>query len=574
MGTTACSSSNKSRPSVADSENSNELFKKLVIDGRPTMAGPHSAFIDRSSEVGLDNVKATQIYAVDFNRDGYDDIVILPEHYSTPRFFENEKGKFKELSYSPFVQMIRAQALVFVDLNNDQIPDLIAYTLNQKTALNWEPIRVFQGKMKEKQYKLIEVSNAIKLDPEPTASIVPFDFDLDGQLDLFVGNWYDMRESPPKNRPDRLLKGEKFSFTDSSSQLKDEHQFDSDLKIFTNARPTMAASLCDLDQDGRVDILTSSSGGYFNKLWMDRSARGRSLFQDYAEQAGYAHDPDGVGPLSGGNSFYANCADYNNDGIMDIAVGELFHSYQSESVDRSSILTGESLDFPPRFIRSEYISDDGSGRWTQADRRGFFADLNNDGLLDLIVDNSGYPPKTRLVVFKQFEDHAYQDFAPEFGVDIMNPSGTVAIDFDRDGDLDLLVGQNTIRDSKIENKLYVFENTQKDLGNSITIKLHGKKANKSGLGAIVEVTQKSRTQKRVHQLWSGPLSSQLPDEMHFGLGNESVEKIVVLWPSYASAHEKSKNNLKIYTLNKLKLGKNQVLHLCESGKFSLGKNIC
>src|SRR5690606_25169990 len=183
------------------------------------------------------------------------------------------------------------------------------------------------------------------------------------------------------------------------------------------------------------------------------------IFEDYGDESGYAQDYDGhFQPRGGGNSFYAVCADYNNDGIMDIAKGELFHSYDPESRDRSAILSGSSLGFPPKFIRTEYHRDDGSGNWSQGDRRGVWGDLNLDGLIDLVVENSGFPPKSRLVFFEQQPNHAFEDKAEIYGLNIVNPTGTVTLDWNRDGKLDLLVGQNSLRTEAITPKLYAFEN--------------------------------------------------------------------------------------------------------------------
>ena len=571
---TACSSPSPQPKKVVEAETIGDMLeRKLVIDGRPTQQNQHSLFLDRTSDYGLDNIKATQIYAVDFNLDGHQDLVLLPEHYSSPRFFENKKGKFVELKYSPFPKLIRAQAMVFVDLDRDGQKDLITYTLNQRTALNWDPIVVYRGAFAKGKLSYQIWPNAVSLSPDATSSVVPFDFDLDGNLDLYVGNWYDMRSNPPVNRPDRLLKGDGFRFFDNSALLADEHHFKRDIKLFDNARPTMAVSLCDVDQNGRPDILTSSSGGYFNKMWLNLKKGQQWLMQDYSEKVGFAHDPDGVGPLSGGNSFYASCTDYNNDSIMDIAVGELFHSYESEKVDRSAILTGSSLTFPPAFIRNEYINDDGSGRWTQADRRGTFADLNNDGLIDLIIDNSGYSPKTRLVVFRQHPDHSYEDVALDWGVDVMNPSGTIMIDVDGDGDLDLLVGQNSIRDSKIENHLTLFENQTDSKVKSLSIKLHGQRSNRDGIGAKIDVYSGNQIQRRIHQLWSGPLSSQSENKSFFGLGNDNVKKIIVTWPITKSKDDE-KNLVVTYDLSRARLKARSVITLCESGQWHRGLAPC
>ena len=44
--------------------------------------------------------------------------------------------------------------------------------------------------------------------------------------------------------------------------------------------------------------------------------------------------------------------------------------------------------------------------------------MNNDGLMDFIVENSGFPPHTRLVAFRQEANHAYSDMAKDLGIQV------------------------------------------------------------------------------------------------------------------------------------------------------------
>ena len=134
---------------------------------------------------------------------------------------------------------------------------------------------------------------------------------------------------------------------------------------------------------------------------------------------------------------------------MDIFLGELSHSYDNESVDRSSILTGSKESFPPFFIRTEYLSHTQTEQWNQGDRRGVWLDYNLDGRIDLLVDNSGFPPHSRLVLFEQDKDHGFSNISTKAGLDIVNPTGTITLDINRDGAPDILTSQNNIRNSEI-----------------------------------------------------------------------------------------------------------------------------
>ena len=78
-------------------------------------------------------------------------------------------------------------------------------------------------------------------------------------------------------------------------------------------------------------------------------------------------------------------------------------------------------------------------------RRGSWVDFNNDGLLDLLVDNSGFPPHSKLIMFYQNEDHSFEDQSVQLGVDITNPLNTTILDFNRDGKMDFITFQTDTR---------------------------------------------------------------------------------------------------------------------------------
>ena len=67
-----------------------------------------------------------------------------------------------------------------------------------------------------------------------------------------------------------------------------------------------------------------------------------------------------------------------------------------------------------------------------------------------------------LVLFKQFPDHSFVDVAPELGIDIVNPSGVIVGDVNNDGLNDIIVSQDSIRDSQIHKKIYYFRNNNNE----------------------------------------------------------------------------------------------------------------
>lgn len=549
----------------------------------PTQAPIIEGFLDKTSEYGLEGQKGTNLYAVDFNNDSYTDLVILPEHYSIPQFFQFDPKleKFLKIGYEPFSEVTRASFLTFVDLDKDGLLDLVLGVLNQKTELTSYPLRFYKSSLSKKgevQYQLIP--NVVGPNLRPTASISFFDFDLDGHLDLYEGNWYEKKKGKAIPHYDQLFKGEKFKFLNATGFLEGESDYSRDLNSYVNARPTFGVSTCDLDQNGYPDILISNSSGFNNKLWMNiahPTQKGNRFFKEMGEVTHFASDYDGrFSPRGGGNSFYSLCSDYNNDQIMDVIVGELTHSYDTEIRDRSAFLTGSSRKFPPKFLRTEYHSDDGKGSWDQGDRRGIMVDYDLDGLVDVLVENTGFPPSSRLILFRQEENHAYSDLAESLGINILNPSGIVTADFNKDGKMDIVTGQSKIRNTKIDSRIYLYLNNHpREKRRSFKLHLNGQKSNTLGIGSMVILKTNKREMRKWTQSVYGPLPSQNESGVHFGLGNDRALELEVRWPILiAQKNGQKKQLIKKYSLKKYRSKKHYELTVCENGKLLPGKRTC
>lgn len=553
-------------------------YAQTLKDGGP--------FIDKTEEYGLNGLKAVSFNSVDINGDGHADLVILPTYYSRPKFFlwESKLQKFIPWEHDPLPTDFKASFLVFADLNKDGIPDIVSGVLNQKSEVSQIPVKIFFGEKKNGKLFYKENPKSIELPPEPTSSISVIDFDLDGWPDIFIGNWFENRKGEYIPVGDRLLKNNKGIFEDASFLLRGERDKNPDQLYPPNARPTYGSSTCDIDQNGFPDLLTVSSSGHKNKLWMNlRDSRtGERYFEDIGAVSNYASDPDGsLIPTGGGRSFFSACADYNDDGIMDVFLGELSHAYDNDSVDRSSILTGSKETYPPYFLRTEYLSDATSESWNQGDRRGIWMDYNLDGKVDLLVDNSGFPPHSRLVIFEQDETRAFINVGSQLGVDIVNPTGTIYLDPKKTGKLSVLTAQNNIRRAEITPRLYYFENNVNVGGSkSIRVHLNGVKSNTDAIGAMVMLYTLDNGKKIVQRRWveysQGGLPSQNESGVHFGVA-EGVEVlgVKVRWPYMRRTGAGMGENIeKLYSIKHLTKEKVIEVTLCEDGKVLKGKMSC
>lgn len=538
-------------------------------------------FVDKAKEYGLEGIKAYNINVVDLNGDNYSDIVVIPSFYSEPEFyyFNIIENKF-EKGPSPFKTAIKASYILFYDLNNDTILDAITGVLNQETELSKEPIQIFYGK-RDKMNNIYFTKAETKLKPSPNSSLGLIDYNLDGKLDLFIANWFTRTQGHVIPARDALFENTGKGFKDVSDILVGETEKSSDGAMFINATPTYSVQICDMDQNGYPDILTTSTNEYKNKMWMNRFKfrEKKRTFENVGVVSGFAGDTDGLlNERGGGRTFGLACADYNNDRIMDVFLGELTHNYDNEGVDKSSILTGRTPKSSPRFYRTEYIQDSWDPNWHQADRRGVWADFNNDGLLDLLVDNSGYPPYTKLIYFEQMLDHSFEDKSAAYGINITNPISTVLIDVNRDGRMDILTSQSLIRNDDIEPRLYLFENQIENDNRSMRFFLRGRNSNYHGLNATIVLKIKTdlgieyRTQNVSYSY--GALPPQNEEGVLFGIKpGEKIESVIVRWP-YAKSPNLARSDLeKIYKID-LEFEKTVNITLCENGVYLVGRREC
>ena len=503
---------------------------------------PHDQFFsDKTKQYGLDSYRAMMIYAVDLNQDSWTDLVILPDLNEVPIFltFNTIKGQFEPMTPSPLPDEVRASFLALADFNRDSTVDLVVGHFNQNQEWARPPLRIFAGVVRPEGFQFVEQLPVIEADPLPISSVALLDYDLDGNLDLFAGVWYDYRKYPPAPLPDRLYRGKDFQFTNMHPLLENEHGYSEERGYF-RAVPSLGVSSCDVDQNGFPDILVPASSGFANKLWINVADQRGRILKDFGGESDFAQDQEGQLLLQGGgNSFFSVCADYNNDGMIDLLLGELSHSYDPISRDRTSLLTNSRPSFPPKFFRSEYFrgsysASSGNSSWGQGDKRGSFADLNLDGLPDILIDNTGFPPHSRLMVFLQQANHDFLEVGKDWGVDFVNPSGTILVDLNHDGYLDIISGQLATRNQKIIPRMYVFENqiAKTQNNHSIKILLAGKSANSQGMGAMVIVHQEERIQRQYLSPLSGAYPSQHEGGLTFGLGPQGkVQKIEVRWPT-------------------------------------------
>jgi len=156
------------------------------------------------------------------------------------------------------------------------------------------------------------------------------------------------------------------------------------------------------------------------------------------------------------------------------------------------------------------------------------ADLDNDGWQDIYVGNgfhfgdSFYEVQPN-VMFRNIEGSGFEEIAAEWGLDdtINTPSYTY-IDFDLDGDLDI-IATGVLAPPRI------FIN-QQHKNNSVSFWLRDDAGNAAAIGAVVTITYGTDHQRKEIKLSGGFMSFDNP-VVHFGLASAAaIDSVSIAWP--------------------------------------------
>ena len=143
-------------------------------------------------------------------------------------------------------------------------------------------------------------------------------------------------------------------------------------------------------------------------------------------------------------------------------------------------------------------------------------------------------------IFKNKQDLTFENASKKWGLDIkINSNGAVYVDLDNDGDLDLIVNNQAEKASVYRN------NSNKSY---VTFSLTGPTKNISGIGAVITVFSDGLQQSR-QQFVSRGFQSSVSNKLHFGLGeNTKIDSVLVDWKNGKSqkiTNIKINSNVKI-----------------------------
>jgi enediyne biosynthesis protein E4 len=466
---------------------------------------------------------------LDYDRDGWQDILLIngmdwPGHKqrrTTLQLYRNNRnGTFTDVTqHSGLDVETYGMGVAVGDYDNDGSPDIYVTCVGQN--------RLFHNTGKGNFIDVTQTSGLGKREAFSTSALW-FDYDRDGLLDLFVCNY--VKWSPERDvfcsldgkhksycTPEAYRGETCWLFHNRGDGTFEDVTASSG--IFDSSSKSLGVVMLDQDSDGWPDLLVANDTQP-NKLYRNQRD---GTFKDTALEAGLAFSSDGKARAGMG----VDVGDFTNSGRPGVAITNFdnemtgIYEFTGKTYEDVATRTGVGL--------------------ASKNSLGFgcaFFDANLDGWLDLAVVNGHIDETVRNIrgnvgyaqppqLFLNNGRGSFQDVAAQVDGGFDNPKvgrGLAYADFDRDGDVDLLLTTNN-------GPAYLYRNDQLSGNHSVRFHLVGTKSNRDGVGATVRIDCGGISQSRMVKAGSSYLSQpELP--LTFGLGRQDrVQRAVIDWPS-------------------------------------------
>lgn len=503
-----------------------------------TRAGIH--FLHNSGAFGgkyLPETMGSGCAFLDYDSDGWQDILLIngmdwPGHKrqrTTLRLYRNNRdGSFTDVTRSAGLDVeMYGMGVAVGDYDNDGHPDILVTCVGQN--------RLFHNTGRG---KFVDVTHAAGLGGREafSTSAMWFDYDRDGLLDLVVCNYV---KWSPAHDVFCSLDGQHKSYCTPEAYRGEtcwlfHNRGDGTFEdvtarsgIFDTSSKSLGVAMLDYDQDGWPDLLIANDTQP-NKLYRNQR---NGTFKEMGVEAGIAFSAEGKARAGMG----VDVGDFDGSGAPGVAItnfdDEMTGLFRRGAHGYDDVATQAGVGLPSR------------------DTLGFgcvFADVNLDGALDLVVANGHIDETVRNIrgnvgyaqppqLFLNDGKGHFHDVAANVGAAFDRPKvgrGMAYGDFDRDGDLDLLMTTNN-------SSAFLYRNDQLAGNRSIRFRLVGTKSNRDAIGAVVRIETGGAGQWRMVKGGSSYLSqSELP--VTFGVGRrDRIERATIQWPSGLSQEFKN-----------------------------------
>jgi enediyne biosynthesis protein E4 len=463
----------------------------------------------------------------DADGDGWPDILLLNGKDFTPHgrktlsalYRNNHNGAFTDITAGSGLDIeMYAMGVAIGDYDNDGRDDVYI------TALDGDHLFHNEG-----GGKFRDVTKAAGIENASFGTSAAWvDYDRDGKLDLFVANY--VQWSP---------KMDLFCSLDGAikSYCTPESYKGTRCRLFHNlgggrfedvavkagvgdaSSKSLGVTVLDYNNDGWPDIFVANDTQP-NKLYRNN---GNGTFTDEGMTAGVAYGEDGVARGAMG----ADSGDYDRSGRPHLLVGnfsnQMLGLYHNE---------GNGL-----FVDEAPSSAVGRASLLSLSFGVFFFDYDLDGLPDIFAANGHIEdeigrvqPKVSYretpLLFRNLGNRKFENVTAQMGAAFNRPvvaRGAAYADFDRDGDLDLLISTNN-------GPACLFRNDGGNRNHWLSLRLRGTKSNRDGIGAVVRVASASGKQWNMVRSGSS-YCSQSDLAVTFGLGKDAAASVEIVWPS-------------------------------------------
>ncbi|MFN2421993.1 MAG: CRTAC1 family protein [Gemmatimonadota bacterium] len=496
----------------------------LVLGGSPALA---QGFDEVGREAGIDHVAvdphriAGGVAFFDYDGDGDDDLWLTGGRNPDRLYRNRGDGTFDDVTEAAglgFLADIPTVGVVTGDIDNDGDRDVFV------TTFEGYPNILLRN---EGDGTFTDVSEAAGVAGPPVWSTAAAfgDYDLDGFLDLYVGNYATYDDLPY----DEHLTGGIPNFLYRNRGDGTFEDVAERLGVDDPDGLALAVAFTDYDGDADVDIWVANDFGYlFEEDKLYRNDGGR--FVEVGEELGVDNEINAMGIAAG---------DYDEDGDLDYYVTNMARNRLHENLQRGHA-SGEGSGRFVDVARQKGLDDEWATSWGAV-----FADVDNDGHLDLLLANGRVLPSYNMEymdhLHRLVEPHAnrlwrgdgkggFVEVASEMGVaDTTRGRGLAWSDIDGDGDVDLAVSVLVVEGPTMDHAL-LYRNEGHPGRNWLNVRLRGTSANRDAFGSRVRVVAAERSLIREIDGGSSYLS-QSSSVAHFGLGSRAVaDSLVVTWP--------------------------------------------
>ena len=505
-------------------------FPPVTFTDVTAQAGIH--FTHNSGRAGkkyLPETLGSGCAILDADGDGWPDLLLINSKDWTPRgrksvaalYRNNHNGTFTDITaHSGLDVEMYGIGVTVGDYDNDGRDDVYI------TALDGDHLFHNEGGGKFKDVtKAAQIENA-----SFGTSAAWLDYDRDGKLDLFVANYI---QWTPKTDLWCSLDGATKSYCTPESYKGTRSRLFHNLGagrfeevgekagIGDPSAKALGVTVLDYNGDGWPDIFESNDTQP-NKLYRNNR---NGTFTDVATAAGVAFGEDGVARGAMG----ADSGDYDRSGRQHLLVGnfsnQMLGLYHNE---------GNGL-----FVDEAPSSSVGRASLLSLTFGLFFFDYDLDGYPDIFAANGHIEdeigrvqPKVSYrqapLLFHNLGNRQFANVTSGAGASLSKPlvaRGAAFVDYDRDGDLDLLITTNN-------GPAYLYRNDGGNRNQWLSVRLSGTRSNRDGIGAIVRLESASGKQWQMVRSGSS-YASQSDLALTFGLGKDTSATLEVDWPSGA-----------------------------------------